>query len=109
MASRTIARHAGSLPPPNRRGRRQPAHRLAGGGHSHAVRTGGRLPDDIRDWADARGSEVALGILRDDPGGGTFQNTLVVLDEEPSFYVKRHLVPYGEYFRCRASCASGSG
>lgn len=53
---------------------------------------------EIRDWAEARGSEVALGILRDDPGGGTFQNTLVVLDEEPSFYVKRHLVPYGEYF-----------
>ena len=53
---------------------------------------------EIRDWARARGSEVALGILRDDPGGGTFQNTLVVLGEQPVFYAKRHLVPYGEYF-----------
>ena len=60
-----------------------------------------RVPDyleEIRDWAAARGSEVALGILRDDPGGGTFQNTLVALGEPPAFYVKRHLVPYGEYF-----------
>lgn len=53
---------------------------------------------EIRDWARARDSEVALGILRDDPGGGTFQNTLVVLGEQPAFYAKRHLVPYGEYF-----------
>ncbi len=53
---------------------------------------------EVRDWASARGSEVALGILRADPGGGTFQNTLVVLGESPDFYVKRHLVPYGEYF-----------
>ena len=53
---------------------------------------------EIRDWARARGSEVALGILRDDPGGGTFQNTLVVLGEQPAFYAKRHLVPYGETF-----------
>ena len=53
---------------------------------------------EIRDRARARGSEVALGILRDDPGGGTFQNTLVVLGEQPAFYAKRHLVPYGEYF-----------
>jgi apolipoprotein N-acyltransferase len=52
----------------------------------------------IRDWAAERGSIIALGILREDPGGGTFQNTLVVLGESPSFYVKRHLVPYGEVF-----------
>ena len=53
---------------------------------------------EIRDWARERGSVVALGILRADPQGGTFQNTVVVLGEEPTFYVKRHLVPYGEYF-----------
>ena len=52
----------------------------------------------IRAWAAARGSTVALGILRADPAGGTFQNTLVVLGESPTFYVKRHLVPYGEVF-----------
>ena len=39
-----------------------------------------------------------LGILRDDPEGGTFQNTLVALTDPPLFYVKRHLVPFGEYF-----------
>ena len=54
--------------------------------------------EEIRSWAAARGSEVALGILRDDPGGGTFQNTVAVLGEPPVFYVKRHLVPYGEVF-----------
>jgi len=52
----------------------------------------------IRDWAEENGSVVVLGILRDDPGGGTFQNTVVALGESPAFYVKRHLVPYGEYF-----------
>ena len=41
---------------------------------------------------------VLLGILRDDPDGGTFQNTVVALTEPPAFYVKRHLVPFGEYF-----------
>ncbi len=54
--------------------------------------------DGIREWAAERGSTVALGILRPDPEGGTFQNTVVVLGERPSFYVKRHLVPYGEVF-----------
>ena len=54
--------------------------------------------EEIRAWAAARGTDVALGILRDDPDGGTFQNTLVVLGEQPAFYAKRHLVPYGEYF-----------
>ena len=53
---------------------------------------------DIRIWAEQRSSAVMTGILRDDPGGGTFQNTLVVLSDPPAFYVKRHLVPYGEYF-----------
>ena len=53
---------------------------------------------DVQDRAAESGSTVALGVLRDDPGGGTFQNTLVVLGEDPRFYVKRHLVPYGEVF-----------
>lgn len=45
----------------------------------------------------ARNSLVLLGILRDDPDS-TFQNTVVALDGERSSYVKRHLVPFGEYF-----------
>jgi apolipoprotein N-acyltransferase len=44
---------------------------------------------------------VLLGILRLPPGAEsseTFQNVLVALTEEPQVYVKRHLVPFGEYF-----------
>ncbi len=54
--------------------------------------------EGIRLWAAEHDATVALGILRDDPAGGTFQNTLVVLGDSPAFYVKRHLVPYGEVF-----------
>jgi len=53
---------------------------------------------DIRAWAEDHGSAVMLGILRDAPQGGTFQNTVVALTEPADFYVKHHLVPYGEYF-----------
>jgi apolipoprotein N-acyltransferase len=52
----------------------------------------------IRGWADEHNSNVMLGILREDPNGGATQNVLISLGETPSFYVKRHLVPYGEYF-----------
>ena len=53
---------------------------------------------EVRRRAAAAGVSVLLGILRSDPGGGTFQNTVVALTEPPAFYVKRHLVPFGEYF-----------
>ncbi len=49
-------------------------------------------------WAEQHGSTVMLGILRADPEGNAIQNSLVSLGDPPSFYVKRHLVPYGEYF-----------
>jgi apolipoprotein N-acyltransferase len=55
----------------------------------------------LRQAAAARGSTVLLGILRldpADPDSQTFQNILVALTEEPQVYVKRHLVPFGEYF-----------
>jgi apolipoprotein N-acyltransferase len=52
----------------------------------------------IRGWADEHNSNVMLGILREDPNGGATQNVIVALGESPSFYAKRHLVPYGEYF-----------
>jgi apolipoprotein N-acyltransferase len=45
-----------------------------------------------------QGSNVLLGILRDDPGSDAVQNTVVALGDPSAFYVKRHLVPYGEYF-----------
>jgi apolipoprotein N-acyltransferase len=57
--------------------------------------------DGLRQAAAQRGSTVLLGILRLDPAdpeSQTFQNILVALTEKPQIYVKRHLVPFGEYF-----------
>ena len=61
----------------------------------------GRIEDylrEIRDLAARSGGTVLLGVLRQDPDTGAVQNALVALADEPAFYVKRHLVPYGEYF-----------
>ncbi|MBN1238800.1 MAG: apolipoprotein N-acyltransferase [Gammaproteobacteria bacterium] len=51
---------------------------------------------DLEAWADREDSAILLGVLR-----GTiydFDNTLVALTSPRQFYVKRHLVPFGEYF-----------
>ena len=58
----------------------------------------GEYLSEIQDWADVNGSEVMLGILRGDPERNAVQNTIVTLGETRDFYIKRHLVPYGEYF-----------
>jgi len=54
----------------------------------------------VRQASAARGSTVLLGILRGDPEAGqdAAQNVLVALTEPMQTYVKRHLVPFGEYF-----------
>jgi apolipoprotein N-acyltransferase len=64
--------------------------------------------EDIAGWLEAvrraaaeKGSTVLLGILRPAPQAQTaeeFQNILVALTEEPQIYVKRHLVPFGEFY-----------
>lgn len=54
--------------------------------------------EEIRGLAAQDGGSVLLGILRADPETGAVQNALVALGAQPSFYLKRHLVPYGEYF-----------
>jgi len=56
--------------------------------------------DNVRRSAERGGSTVLLGILRDDPGSAddSFQNALIALTEPPQLYLKRHLVPFGEYF-----------
>jgi apolipoprotein N-acyltransferase len=60
------------------------------------------VPDylgELRAWSEAHRSEVMFGILRRTPGdANTFQNILVALTEPEQLYVKRHLVPFGEYF-----------
>jgi apolipoprotein N-acyltransferase len=57
--------------------------------------------DNVRLAAERQGSTVLLGILRFGPNGettGAFQNILLALTAETQVYVKRHLVPFGEYF-----------
>ncbi len=54
--------------------------------------------DRISAVASAHGSTVLTGILRANPETGAIQNSLVALGDSREFYVKRHLVPYGEYF-----------
>jgi apolipoprotein N-acyltransferase len=57
---------------------------------------------EIEQWSAHHGSAVMLGILRRPPAGSpptaTFQNVLVALTEPRLTYVKRHLVPFGEYY-----------
>ena len=59
-----------------------------------------RYLDAVRRLVHERGSTVLTGILRQDPRTTepAYQNVLVALTEEPQIYVKRHLVPFGEYF-----------
>jgi apolipoprotein N-acyltransferase len=55
----------------------------------------------MRRRAAERGSTLLLGVLRtvrDEDGNQTYQNILLAMTEQPQFYVKRHLVPFGEYF-----------
>ncbi len=53
---------------------------------------------EIEVQARRQGSDVMLGILSSDTESGAVQNTVVALGEPVQWYVKRHLVPYGEYF-----------
>ena len=57
--------------------------------------------DAMRRVAAEKGSTVLLGILQPAPHAKTldeFQNILVALTEERQVYVKRHLVPFGEFY-----------
>ena len=58
----------------------------------------GDYVDDLRKASAERGSTVLLGILRTDPESKREQNVLVALTNPTQTYVKRHLVPFGEYF-----------
>ena len=57
--------------------------------------------ETMRRRAAERGSTLLLGVLRtvrDEDGNQTYQNILLAMTDQPQFYVKRHLVPFGEYF-----------
>ena len=58
----------------------------------------GDYVDDLRKASAQRGSTLLLGILRTDPKSKREQNVLVALTEPTQTYVKRHLMPFGEYF-----------
>jgi apolipoprotein N-acyltransferase len=51
-------------------------------------------------WSAARAmdSDVLMGVVRVAEDGETYFNSILALSREPSFYDKRHLVPFGEYF-----------
>jgi len=56
----------------------------------------------LQRWSEQHRSALLLGILRLPPAATsenqTYQNVLVALTEPRVVYVKRHLVPFGEYF-----------
>jgi len=57
--------------------------------------------EQVRRLAAEHGSTVLLGILQPAPNSNNieeFQNILVALTDEPQVYVKRHLVPFGEFY-----------
>jgi len=48
--------------------------------------------------ATGKGAAIMLGMLERDSESGRYYNALLVLDDPPGIYRKRHLVPFGEYF-----------
>jgi apolipoprotein N-acyltransferase len=48
--------------------------------------------------AHAHGSGLVLGVVRAADDGNGYFNSVLGLDERPSWYDKRHLVPFAEYF-----------
>jgi apolipoprotein N-acyltransferase len=56
----------------------------------------------LQRWSEQHGSTLLLGILRlpqsPKSENETFENVLIALTEPRATYVKRHLVPFGEYY-----------
>jgi apolipoprotein N-acyltransferase len=58
----------------------------------------GRFLEQVERDAAATNSTVMLGMLRYHPPTETAQNAVFALGNPELVYIKRHLVPYGEYF-----------
>jgi apolipoprotein N-acyltransferase len=61
----------------------------------------GEYLEAMRRRAAARDSTLLIGALRTvrrQDGSETYENVLLAMTEQPQVYVKRHLVPFGEYF-----------
>ncbi len=57
---------------------------------------GDYLPGLARE-AHTHGADIVLGIPVREPGTRRYFNSLLALSEQPGFYHKRHLVPFGDY------------
>jgi len=77
-------------------------------GHDFIIWPEAAIPDYFERWrapleeiarhAALRGSALMFGILGVDAETRAGQNVLVAMTDPPSVYVKRHLVPFGEFY-----------
>jgi apolipoprotein N-acyltransferase len=77
-------------------------------GHDLIIWPEAAIPDYFARWratleavaqnAARHGSALLLGILHTDAQTHAGQNVLVAMTDPPSVYVKRHLVPFGEFY-----------
>jgi apolipoprotein N-acyltransferase len=58
--------------------------------------------DPLQQEASARNTDLLIGIPVADVRTGRFYNSVMSVGTHPSFYHKRHLVPFGEYLPLRA-------